>query len=249
MLRSRGLRTRALVTFVLACLCAALEASRQQVSDPPPRSSLPIVLVGLMTDAADPSRSACLIRCTQPIDRKSASMLRTGETACDLAEITDIRADAVVLRNLAANRLELLTLQDAGAPTRSRPGGADEPAEPVVVTDATGVVSVEIPKAAVEHYLVSLPELLSSAQATPRFRDAENGQRVIEGFELRQIRSGSIVEKVGLKDGDVIVDVNGETLNGLPAVMRLFGQAQASGQARLTVLRGSQRLTFVMNTR
>jgi type II secretory pathway component PulC len=111
------------------------------------------------------------------------------------------------------------------------------------------VVSVDVPKAAVDHYLVNLTDLLASAQAMPRVRAAPGGRQVIDGFELRQVRAGSVVEKVGLKDGDVIVEVNGESLDGLPTVLRLFSQAQAAGQARLTVLRGSQRMTFVLTTR
>ena len=117
------------------------------------------------------------------------------------------------------------------------------------MSEAPGLVSVDVPKASVDHYLVNLSELLSSAQAMPRFRDTANGQRVIEGFELTQVRPGSVVEQVGLKNGDVIVDVNGQALDSLPTVLRLFGQAQTMGQATVTVLRGSQRMTFVFTTK
>jgi type II secretory pathway component PulC len=47
----------------------------------------------------------------------------------------------------------------------------------------------------------------------------------------------------------VILEVNGETLDSLPTVLRLFGQVQSATQAKLTVLRGSQRMTFVFNTK
>lgn len=221
-----------------------------QAGQAPSRSALPMTLVGVMVDSADPARSSCLIKCSTPPGRKSASTLQVRETACDLAEVVEIRTDGVVVRNLLTNRQELLSLQESERPaTRRQEAAADAPPDPVVVNESRGVVSVEVPKAAVEHYLVNVSELLTSAQATPRFRDAANGQRLIEGFELRQIRAGSVIEKIGLKEGDVIAEVNGEVLDGLPTVLRLFGQAQTMGQARLTVLRGSQRMTFVLNTR
>jgi len=176
-------------------------------------------------------------------------MLRAGEIACDLAEIRQIRPDAVVIRNLQSDRLESLTLPEAPGAKAPRPAAEDATLDPVVVEDARGVISVEVPKAAVDQYLVNLTDLLASAQAVPRVRAAPGGRQVIDGFELRQVRPGSVVEKVGLKDGDVIVEVNGESLDGLPTVLRLFSQAQAAGQARLTVLRGSQRMTFVLTTR
>jgi type II secretory pathway component PulC len=176
-------------------------------------------------------------------------LLQAGDTACNLAEIRQIRPDAVVIRNLQSDRLESLTLPEAADAKAPRPATEDAPLDPVVIEGARGVVSVDVSKAAVDQYLVNLTDLLASAQAMPRLRAAPGGRQVIDGFELRQVRPGSVVEKVGLKDGDVITEVNGEPLDGLPTVLRLFSQAQTSGQARLTVLRGSQRMTFVLTTR
>jgi len=106
-----------------------------------------------------------------------------------------------------------------------------------------------VPKASVNHYLVNLPELMNSARATPRFHDAANGQRVMEGFEVGQIKEGSVVEKLGLKNGDVIFEVNGQALDSLATVVRLFSEAQSLPQATLGVLRGGRRMTFVFNAR
>src|SRR5512139_4027284 len=69
-----------------------------QAGESLPATTLPLELVGVMTDSADPARSACLVRCTFPVPRRSASNLRTGETACDLAEIKEIRQDTIVIR-------------------------------------------------------------------------------------------------------------------------------------------------------
>jgi type II secretory pathway component PulC len=243
-MRKPGWPARALVVLGAAVLCGA-----GQQPGPPPPTSLPLVLTGIMSDSADPARSACLIRCTEPPARTSASLLQAGDTACNLAEVRQIRPDGVIIRNLQSDRLESLTLPEAAGAKAPRPAAEDATLDPVVVEDARGVVSVDVPKAAVDQYLVNLTDLLASAQAVPRVRAAPGGRQVIDGFELRQVRPGSVVERVGLKDGDVIVEVNGESLDGLPTVLRLFSQAQAAGQARLTVLRGSQRMTFVLTTR
>jgi type II secretory pathway component PulC len=228
-----------------ACLCGAAQAPGL-----PPRTSLPMVLTGIMADSADPTRSACLIRCLQPVERKSASLLAVGERACDFAEVMQIRPDVVVIRNLQADRLESMVLPNAAGAEAPSPASKDAPQDRVVVDSREpGVVTVDVPKASVEHYLVNLTDLLASAQAVPRVRAAPGGRQIIDGFELRQVRAGSVIEKVGLKDGDLLVEVNGEPLDGPPAVLRLFSQAQATGQARLTVLRGGERLTFVLRTR
>ena len=243
-MRTPGWPARALVVLGAVALCGA----GQQPGTPPP-ASLPLVLTGIMSDSADPARSACLIRCTEPPARTSASLFQAGDTACNLAEIREIRPDAVVIRNLQSDRLELLTLPEGPRAKALRPAAEDAPQDAVIVEASRGVVSVDLPKAAVDQYLVNLTDLLASAQAVPRVRAAPGGRQVIDGFELRQVRAGSVVERVGLKDGDVIVEVNGESLDGLPTVLRLFSQAQAAGQASLTVLRGSQRMTFMLRTR
>ena len=260
-MRDSCLAACALVVLGMACPCAVfLEAGgpagtpvpagvRRQATESLPRTALPMVLVGVMVDSAEPSRSACLVRCTYPKERRHASYLEVGAVACDLAEVKEIRLDAVVVRNQLTGQLELLPLQSGTSENETRSRDAAPAPEPEVVRTSPGFVSVDLPKASVDHYLLNLTDLLSSAQATPRFKDAAGGQRAIEGFELRQIRAGSVVEKVGLRNGDVIVEVNGETLDGLPTVMRLFGQAQTMGQAKVTVLRGGQKLTFVFTTK
>lgn len=233
-------------------LCLATLGDPRQSPRPLPRTALPLTLVGVIVDAADPSGSLCLIRCTYPLQR--ARTFGPGENACDVAAIEEVRADAVVIRNLLANRSELLSLQEA-KPASAAPVPAGEadaarssPAPlPPVVRAAPDVVTIEVPEASVTHYLANLPELLRSARASPRYRDAEFGRRVIDGFEIDQIKPAGVVEQMGLKNGDVVLDLNGQPLNSLESAVRLLGQAQGMAQSRMTVLRNGQRMTFVLN--
>lgn len=226
--------------------------SAQQTPVPPPRSTLPLALLGVIVDAAVPSNSICLIRCTCPAQRVHSFGFE--EIACEVAEVREIRQDAVIVNNLLTNRLELLTLEGA-KPSMNAPPPADahvparpEPAPPPpVLKTSADVVTVEIPEESVQYYLANLPELLSSARATPRYRDAGIGQRAIEGFEIDQIKTAGVAEQMGLKNGDVILELNGQSLDSLASVMRLFAQAQGMAQSRMTVLRNVQRLTFVLN--
>jgi type II secretory pathway component PulC len=224
-------------------------AARAQPGESLPASALPMALVGVMADSSAPSRSACLIRCAYPGERRSASNLEVGAVACNLAEIKEIRPREVVVRNLLTDRLELLALPEGSSPPGVASPAESAPVVPPVVKASPEGVTVELPKASVERYLLNLPDLLNSAQATPRYTDSPNGQRVVEGFQVGQIKAGSVVEQLGLRNGDVILEVNGEKLDSVATVLRLFGQVQTATQARLTVLRGSQRLTFVFNTR
>ena len=234
---------------------AAADAPRQTPSALPV-SALPLEVVGVMVDAGDPAKSVCLIRCTYPVDL--TGIFETGQRACEVAAVKEVRADGVVITNLLADRPEFLRLRSvearASTPAAAAPRPADDmpvtaqpaPAPPVVKKTAD-MVTIELPNASIAHYLANLPELLESASAMPRYRDQGNGQRVIEGFEIDRIKKGSVVEQMGLVNGDVILELNGEPLDGLPAVIRLFGQAQNMARSKMTVLRGSERLTFVLN--
>jgi type II secretory pathway component PulC len=104
-------------------------------------------------------------------------------------------------------------------------------------------------RASVDRYLANLPDLLNSATATPRYRDMPDGRRAIDGFEIGQIRKASVVEQLGLQEGDVILEVNGQALDGLATVMKLFGEFQAAPQATVTILRNGRRMTIVFRTK
>jgi hypothetical protein len=234
----------AAVGWYVAAWTVALAAAAPPQAQPAalPSSTLPLQLTGLMLDAGAPGRSACLVSCTLPPERRG--MFFAGDHVCDVAVIREVRPDGVVIDNVKAGRLELLTFSGA----RPQPG-ASAAAPDVPPSAAAEAIAIELPRVAVERFLANLPEVLGSALATPRYKDGADGQRVIDGFEIRQVTAGGAADKVGLRDGDVIQEVDGQPLDGMPTVMRLFGQVQTMTQVRLTVLRNGQRLTIVLHTK
>lgn len=67
--------------------------------------------------------------------------------------------------------------------------------------------------------LDNLPRLLSQARAVPYFR---NGQSI--GMRLFAIRSGSLYDKLGLKNGDIIKSVNDNSLSDPTQALKIFQQ-------------------------
>jgi len=218
----------------------------------PPTSTLPLQLVAVMIDRESQAKSSCLIRCTCPTDKQGRFV--AGQTACDLAEIKEIRQQEVLINNLLRTRLEVLPLSQgqrgaaASPPAVSTPASAPAPPPPVVTESPEGV-SVDLAKGSVEHYLGNLPSVLASALAAPRLRDGPGGTKSVDGYEIGAVKEAGVVEQLGLKNGDVILEVNGQPLDGLPTIMRLLGQIQTSPQMKVTVLRKGQKVTVVFNTR
>ena len=71
----------------------------------------------------------------------------------------------------------------------------------------------------------------------------------MDGFLLGEIKPGSVIDQLGLKNGDVIARVNGEPLDSLPAAIRLATQAQTRGESTMDVLRAGKTLTFTFRTK
>jgi type II secretory pathway component PulC len=221
----------------------------QPPAAPLPKSELPVTLLGVAMDADVPARSACLVRCTYPGEQRTRStFVATGQRACDVAEITEILEDTVVIKNLSTNRLELLVFPAVGAATATPTFPTPEPAAAGPDTvEPSNLITIEVQKDALSRSLANLPELLTSAVATPHFREVGHGQSIVEGFELNSIKEASAVGQLGLQNGDVVLEVNGDKLDSAASILRLLGQAQVMPQAKLMVLRNGQRMTIVVN--
>ena len=236
------MKGHAIVVAVSAVIQVAAGAPALPAQTPLTLSALPLRLTGILFDQARPARSACLIRCVAQPGRQG--IFFTGDRACDLVEVREILKDAIVVENLEAKRLERLTF-----PGVMPPAAAPAAAEPVEEAAPPEPVRVVLPTEAVQTAIANLPDLLSSAFAVPRYREAEGGQRVIDGFTVTQVKPSGAAERLGLRSGDVILEVNGQTLDGMPTVMRLFGQLQSASQVTVTVLRDGRRMSVAFSTK
>ena len=237
--------TTGLTAALVWMLMVASSPPPQGHADSLPATTLPLRLTGVLAGEGAAPRATCVIRCG--ISPERGGVYGPGEQACGLAEVRDIRPDGVVLLNLASTRLEWLTFSKETQP-RPGPTSAESVASPSTPRSEE-VVAREVPKATVARYAANLPELLSSALATPRYREGPGGLKSIEGFEITQVESGGAVDQLGIRSGDVVTAVNGQPLDGMPSVMRLFSQVQSVSEVRMTVLRNGQRVTLVFNTR
>lgn len=83
--------------------------------------------------------------------------------------------------------------------------------------------------------LANLPRLLSQARAVPFFR---NGQSI--GMRLFAIRRGSLYEKVGLKNGDILLSINDNSLSDPTQALKLFEELKNQEQLAVKVERNGK---------
>ncbi len=85
-----------------------------------------------------------------------------------------------------------------------------------------GVANLEndefiVEEAELDKALENLPLLLSQARAVPYFQDGKS-----VGLRLFAIRSGSLFERLGLLNGDILKSINGNSLADFSQAMTLF---------------------------
>lgn len=130
-----------------------------------------------------------------------------------------------------AGRIETIVMQDTVV---SGSGGATPGAVESASDDQTDFSVAEDELSAA---LANLPQLLSQARAVPYFR---NGQSI--GMRLFAIRSGSMYEKLGLKNGDIVLAVNDNSLSDPAQALKLFEQLKSERSINVKLERNAQNM-------
>jgi general secretion pathway protein C len=112
------------------------------------------------------------------------------------------------------------------------------------VSGGTGVKKLSDGKFAVDQQEVlasteNIGQILTQARALP---DVEQGKTV--GFRLSEIVPGSIYEKIGLQNGDVVQRVNSQEVDDPSKFFQLYQGLRNERNITIDLLRGGQRQTL-----
>ncbi len=155
--------------------------------------------------------------------KNTQDMFLLEQSVFDQATLKKIYQDRVEIeRN---GKLEVLKLDDLGG---SGAGIVSSGADDFVIEEA------ELDKG-----LENLPLLLTQARAVPYFKD---GRSI--GLRLFAIKTGSLYEKVGLKNGDILKTINGNNLGDISQALKLFEQLKQERSITLILERDRQDKEF-----
>lgn len=97
--------------------------------------------------------------------------------------------------------------------------------------------TVAVTRAYKDHLIASsLPKILMQAAAVPNMVDGR-----LNGFQLWDIEAKSIFDLAGLKDGDVVVAVNGMEINNVGTTIRQLNSLKSAPEASFEFLRNGIR--------
>jgi type II secretion system protein C len=185
----------------------------------PPPSPLMLSLIGtFLTQGQEP------YAIIEDKKKNEQEMFLIGDSIFDQATLKKIYLDRVeVERN---GKLEVLRLDEIGGNA-----GAG------IIT--TGSDDFVVEEAELDKGLENLPLLLTQARAVPYFKD---GRSI--GLRLFAIKTGSLYEKVGLKNGDILKTINGNNLGDISQALKLFEQLKQERSINLTLERDKQEREF-----
>lgn len=210
---------------------------------PPPPSPLRVTLAGVAVKG--PGRSFCVIADA----RQKQQLYRVGETI----EGTDATVKAVewgrciLDRNGKEEVLELTAKKSTAVPRSPavRTGsmrGVYRPAPESIqrVSDTEYVIERD----EVDRALENMNQLFTQIRAVPHF---EGGKAI--GFRLFAIRHGSIFDRIGLRNGDILQRVNGVTLDDPTRALAMLEELRNESQLTVEIIRNRQPQTLTYQVR
>ena len=189
-------------------------------------------------------------------DKKQGLYRITEAVAETGATVKSVEWDRVVLTRNGQD--EILELQKtatapsapAGVPQPGAAGraGRAAPAAAPQVADAhiqsTGENEYMIDRSEVDNALENMSQLFTQIRAVPHF---EGGKST--GFRLFAIRSGSLFDKIGLKNGDIIQKINGNEMNDPSKALSLLQELRNQTDLSVEVIRNRQPTTLSYSIR
>lgn len=170
------------------------------IDGPPVKTNLPLTLLGVIV-IADPTKSVA------SVDDKGTNQVwavRAGEMLGSNVQVEAIEPDRMIFLNKAERRREfvelpkdMIVLSRKASPAKPAAGGIQREGN-----------RFNIDRKEVDKVMENFNEVVTQARCVPNF---EAGRPA--GYRCFQIEPGSIYEKLGMKENDVICGINGQPVN------------------------------------
>lgn len=97
----------------------------------------------------------------------------------------------------------------------------------------------QIDRSEIDGALENMNQLFTQMRAVPHF---EGGKSI--GFRLFAIKQGSLFDKIGLRNGDIIQDINGRDLSDAGAALQMFQELRNERQLTVKIVRNKEPKTL-----
>lgn len=195
----------------------------------PVKTSLPLELMGIII-VRDNLKSVASV---SDRNRNDVIAVKVNEQISPDAVVQIIEENRVIFLNRATNRREYIELPEDLKRLKTRPAASGAKTGVTKLDDSHMVVD----RAEVDKALADLSNVVTQARCVPHL---EGGRPA--GFRCFQVVPGSIFEKIGIQNGDIVCGINGQELNDITQALGLFEQLKTSNSIELCLKRNRQTL-------
>jgi len=160
----------------------------------------------------------------EEIDKKKQALYRVGDSVQG-AIVKKILRRKVILR--VKERDEILTIEEAAA---LRAGKEYLASEPIEAGD-----TIMVSRSAVQESMKNVHNLLSQVRIRPYFRDGK-----ADGLSVTNIKAGSFFAKLGLKNGDIVQEIDDKIIKSPEDVLEMYKKFKLGSQVALKIMRNNE---------
>lgn len=196
---------------------------------------VPIKLIGTVAGTAEYSYAVI----EDPF-QKTNKIFKLNDTVSPGIRLLEIHRNKIVIsRDGEKEEIELGT-PEAGAPTRT--AGPPRPVTPPSESpegELSPQTSFVVDRESVEAATEDMNRLLTQARLVPNFSAG-----VADGFRIFSIVPSSLFEKVGLRNGDIIHNINGVELKDPEKAFQVYQLLKDSDRFVVDLIRAGQKMTL-----
>jgi general secretion pathway protein C len=172
---------------------------------------------------------------------RSIDIYHIGDEVPGGGSIKEITRNLVTIQNRDGS-MEVLSLYETGAPTSPAPAPSSPPAAASEGNEQIKPIGENqwmIDRQVAEEARNNIGELLKSARMEP---NVVNGNT--EGFVVKMIQPGSLLANLGIRKGDVIMEVNGVELASPEKALQIFQQLREARHISIGLQRDGAPMSF-----
>ena len=186
-------------------------------------TSLKVALLGTVTGSEQNAFAVI-----EETDKRKQGLYKIGDSVQN-ATVKKILREKVVLR--VGTKDEILTMEESAASRRDKGRGPSKP------TERGSTITVS--RKDIQSSLEDINKLMSQVRIRPHFKDGQS-----DGLSLSRIKGGSIFSKLGLRNGDIVQQINGEPINSPDEVLELYEKLKSGSRVSLEVTRKGEPKTM-----
>lgn len=181
--------------------------------------------------------------------KREQAIIRVSSEIPGVGRLQSVRPDSATIMTPAGRiKLELAKIiktveEKPSAQEVKTPAAAGDkkivPAKEVAFIKQTGKQDFVLDREGVQESLKNPQRVLTDARMLPNMVDGKQ-----TGFKVSEVKGGGIYDKLGLRNGDILLKINALDLNSPDSGIQAFSTLKGADRITLNIIRNEQKITM-----